>query len=185
MVTITGRNEAPATVAVAAPSVAAARTLAVFRIATGFIFLWAFFDKTFGLGFSTPSERAWIHGGTPAQGFLNSEAVTGPLKGFFTGIASPTVDVLFMLGMLAVGLAVMLGIGLRISAVAGSAIMVFMYLAEWVFTAGAASTNPLVDYHIVYAFALIIFALYAAGDTWGAGRIWKSLPIVKKYTWLV
>jgi thiosulfate dehydrogenase [quinone] large subunit len=161
------------------------RTLAVLRLATGFIFLWAFLDKTFGLGFSTPAERAWLNGGTPAQGFLNSPGVTGPLQPFFVGIANPLVDALFMLGMIAVGLAVMLGVGLRISAAAGSLIMVFMYLAEWPFTAGAASTNPLVDYHIIYALALIVVAVFSAGDTWGFGQTWRALPIVRKYPWLV
>jgi thiosulfate dehydrogenase [quinone] large subunit len=63
--------------------------------------------------------------------------------------------------------------------------MVFMYLAEWVFTPNAASTNPLVDYHIIYALALIVVAVFAAGDTWGLGKTWKSLPIVQKYTWLI
>ena len=69
--------------AVAAPALDAGttllqrRTLAVLRLATGFIFLWAFLDKTFGLGFSTPAERAWLNGGTPAQGFLNSPASPG------------------------------------------------------------------------------------------------------------
>lgn len=161
------------------------RTLAVLRLATGFIFLWAFFDKTFGLGFSTPTERAWLNGGTPAQGFLNSPGVTGPLQPFFVGIANPLVDFLFMLGMIAVGLAVMLGIGLRISAIAGSLIMVFMYLAEWVFTPNTASTNPLVDYHIIYALALIVIAVFMAGDTWGFGKTWKALPIVQKFPWLI
>ncbi|MCU1543434.1 MAG: DoxX family protein [Microbacteriaceae bacterium] len=161
------------------------RSLAVLRLATGFIFLWAFLDKTFGLGFSTPAERAWINGGTPSQGFLNSEAVTGPLKPFFATIASPTSDVLFMLGMIAIGVAVMLGIGTRVSAVAGSVIMVFMYLAEWPFAANAASTNPLVDYHIIYALSLIVVAALAGGDTWGLGRTWKALPIVRNNRWLV
>jgi thiosulfate dehydrogenase [quinone] large subunit len=161
------------------------RSVAVLRLATGFIFLWAFLDKTFGLGFSTPAERAWVNGGTPSQGFLNSEAVTGPLKPFFASIASPASDVLFMLGMLAIGVAVLLGIGLRVSAVAGSVIMVFMYLAEWPFTPGAASTNPLVDYHIIYALSLIVVAALAGGDTWGFGRTWKALPIVRKNRWLV
>jgi thiosulfate dehydrogenase [quinone] large subunit len=160
------------------------RSLAVLRLATGFIFLWAFLDKTFGLGFSTPAERAWINGGTPAQGFLTSEAVTGPLQPFFVAIATPVTDVLFMLGMIAVGLAVMLGVGLRISAVAGSLIMVFMYLAEWPFAANLASTNPLVDYHIIYALALITVAFLSAGDTWGFGRTWKSLPLVRSHSWL-
>jgi thiosulfate dehydrogenase [quinone] large subunit len=159
-------------------------TLAVLRLATGFIFLWAFLDKTFGLGFSTPTERAWINGGSPSQGFLGSEAVTGPLQPFFAGIASPASDVLFMLGMLGIGLAVMLGIGLRVSAVAGTVILVLMYLAEWPFAANAASTNPIVDYHIIYALALIVVAATAAGDTWGFGSQWRKLPVVRTQAWL-
>ena len=158
--------------------------LSVLRLATGFIFLWAFFDKTFGLGFSTPVERAWINGGTPSQGFLNSPAVVGPLKPFFASIASPLSDTLFMAGMLGIGLAVMLGIGLRISAVAGSIILVLMYLAEWPFGANADSTNPAVDYHIIYALALIVVAVLAAGDTFGFGRAWRKLPFVRSHSWL-
>lgn len=159
--------------------------LAVLRLATGFIFLWAFADKTLGLGFSTPAERAWINGGTPSQGFLKGDAVTGPLKDFFAGIASPATDLLFMLGMLAIGVAVILGIGLRVSAVVGSLIMVLMYLAEWPFTPLTASTNPLVDYHIIYGLALIVVAATLAGNTWGLGKWWQSLPIVQSQKWLV
>ena len=158
--------------------------LATLRLAMGFIFLWAFLDKTFGLGFSTPAERAWVNGGTPSQGFLGSEAVTGPLQPFFASIASPTSDVLFMLGMLGIGVAVMLGIGLRVSAVAGSIILVLMYLALWPFSANTGSTNPLVNYHIIFALALIAIAATSAGNTWGFGRIWRSLPIVRSNSWL-
>jgi thiosulfate dehydrogenase [quinone] large subunit len=158
--------------------------LAVLRLALGFIFLWAFLDKTFGLGFSTPAERAWINGGTPSQGFLLGDGVTGPLKPFFAAIASPASDILFMIGMLAIGLAVMLGIGLRISAVVGTLILVAMYLAEWPFAAYAASTNPIVDYHIIYALGLITVAVLAAGDTLGLGRAWSRLAIVDRMPWL-
>jgi thiosulfate dehydrogenase [quinone] large subunit len=165
-------------------SAGARRVLAVARIVIGFTFLWAFIDKTFGLGFATPAERAWINGGTPSQGYLNSDSVTGPLKPFFASIAGPASDVLFMLGMLGIGVAVMLGIGLRVSAVAGTILMVAMYLAEWPFAAGGSSTNPAVDYHIVYALALIVVAATAAGDTWGLGTWWKSLPFVRTQKWL-
>ncbi len=165
-------------------SATARRWLAVTRLATGFVFLWAFLDKTFGLGFSTPVERAWINGGTPAQGFLMSEGVTGPLQPWFQSMANPVVDVLFMAGMLAVGMAVMLGIGLRVAAVSGAAIMLLMYLAEWPFLIGAGSTNPVVDYHIVYALALILMAVLAAGDTWGLGAWWKKLDVVQRFHWL-
>lgn len=160
------------------------QALAVLRLATGFIFLWAFLDKTFGLGFSTPTERAWINGGTPSQGFLGSDAVSGPLKPFFAGIASPATDALFMLGMLSIGLAVMLGIGLRISAIAGSVIMLLMYLAEWPFAVNAASTNPLVDYHIIYAIALVVISVTAAGDTWGFGTPWRKWLGIRPTSWL-
>ncbi|MDM7832403.1 DoxX family protein [Cellulomonas edaphi] len=162
--------------------------LALARLATGFIFLWAFLDKTFGLHYSTGAAVAegepslsWIDGGTPSQGFLKF-GTTGPLKDFFGDIASPATDWLFMLGMLGVGLAVMLGIGLRVSAVAGSLIMALMWLAEWPLQQG--STNPLIDYHVIYALVLIIAALTFAGDTWGLGKWWANLPIVQKYTWL-
>ncbi|SJN36538.1 putative integral membrane protein SCJ12.13c [Microbacterium esteraromaticum] len=161
------------------------RWLAIMRLAIGFIFFWAFLDKTFGLGYSTPLERAWISGGTPSQGFLNSDSVIGPLKPFFAAIASPVSDVLFMVAMLAIGLAVLLGVGLRVSAVVGTILMLAMYLAEWPFGANAASTNPLVDYHIIYALALIVTAALAAGDTWGFGRQWKALPLVRRNRWLV
>ena len=184
----TAQSAATSTVTYESPVIESARgrhALAVLRLATGFIFLWAFFDKTFGLGFSTPAERAWINGGTPSQGFLNSDGVVGPLKPLFTAIASPTSDVLFMLGMLGIGVAVMLGIGLRVSAVAGTVIMILMYLAEWPFAANAGSTNPAVDYHIIYALALIVVAALAAGDTWGAGRVWKRLGFVQKMPWLI
>jgi thiosulfate dehydrogenase [quinone] large subunit len=176
---VTTRPRAAVAESAIVTSSAGRRALAVLRLATGFIFLWAFLDKAFGLGFSAPAKAAWISGGTPSQGFLKSPAVTGPLKDFFATIASPATDALFMLAMLAVGVAVMAGIGLRVSAVAGSIVLVFMYLAEWPFTANAGSTNPLVDYHVIYALVLIVIAMLSAGDTWGFGRAWKRLNIVK------
>jgi thiosulfate dehydrogenase [quinone] large subunit len=178
--TIPARNETAIVT-----SVGGRRVLAVLRIATGFIFLWAFLDKTFGLGYSTLPVNAWIHGGTPSQGFLKSPAVVGPFKGFFATIASPTTDVLFMLGMLAVGVAVILGIGLRVSAIAGTIILLFMYLAEWSFGPNAASTNPVVDYHIIFALSLIVVAVLSAGDAWGLGRSWKRLAVVQNHRWLI
>ena len=178
--TIPARNETAIVT-----SVDGRRVLAVLRIATGFIFLWAFLDKTFGLGYSTPAARAWIHGGAPSQGFLKSPAVVGPLKPFFAAIASPTTDVLFMIGMLTIGVAVILGIGLRVSAVAGSIILLFMYLAEWTFGANADSTNPLVDYHIIFALSLIVIAVLSAGDGWGLGIAWKRIQFVQNHRWLI
>lgn len=171
-------------------SLSARRTMAVARIAVGFIFLWAFLDKTFGLGYSTASAKAWIHGGSPTSGFLGHVDV-GPFQGFFTSLGGSTVvDILFMAGMLAVGLALILGIGLRIAAVAGTVILLMMWAAEWplaqLTSAGqpSGSVNPIVDYHLVYALVAIVAALTFAGRTWGFGKMWESTSLVKRLPWL-
>ena len=165
----------------------ASATLAGLRVATGFVFLWAFFDKLFGLGYSTPSERAWINGGSPTKGFLGS-IEAGPFASTFRSIAGDWwVDWLFMVGLLAVGLAVMLGVGLRLAAVSGTVLVALMWIAEWHparFTSAGeptGSTNPLVDYHVIYALALIVIAVTAAGDRWGLGQAWRRLPIVRRH----
>ncbi|HEX5596734.1 MAG TPA: hypothetical protein VFX61_12075, partial [Micromonosporaceae bacterium] len=38
---------------------------ATVRLALGWTFLWAFLDKTFGLGHTTEAKDAWINGGNP------------------------------------------------------------------------------------------------------------------------
>src|SRR5690606_26225307 len=103
---------------------------AIARISSGWIFLWAFLDKTFGWGFATPAERAWRNGGSPTTGFLKGTEENA-LGGFFSSLAGQAwVDWLFMLGLLGVGLALILGVGLRIAAVAGTVMLVLMWLAE-------------------------------------------------------
>ncbi|QTE31557.1 DoxX family protein [Pengzhenrongella sicca] len=169
-------------------SSAGRHVLAASRLAVGFIFLWAFLDKTFGLHYSTGAAVAegtpslsWLEGGTPSQGFLTF-ATIGPFQDFFASIASPASDWLFMLALLGVGAAVMLGIGLRVSAAAGTLLMLSMWLAEWPLQQG--STNPLIDYHIVYALVLIACAVLRSGDTWGLGRRWAALDLVSRNGWL-
>jgi len=172
-------------------SPAAAKALAVLRIATGFIFLWAFLDKVFGLGFATPAARAWINGGSPTKGFLSGVDV-GPLQNVFHALAgNPIVDWLFMLGLLGIGVALIAGIGLRFAAVATTIMMAGMWLAEFPLDTTTAagepsmSTNPIVDYHIIYALVAIVAALAYAGHTWGLGKAWARLPLVQKNRWLI
>ena len=105
----------------------AAKFLAVFRVVLGFEFLWAFLDKTFGLGYATPSAKAWINGGSPTKGFLSNVAV-GPFEATFHSWAgTPWANWLFMLGLLGIGLALILGIGLRVAAVSGTLMMLGMW----------------------------------------------------------
>jgi thiosulfate dehydrogenase [quinone] large subunit len=174
----------------AATATAAGRALAVMRIATGLVFLWAFFDKTFGWHYATASGKGWIDGGSPTKGFLSGVSA-GPLQSFFHDIAGRGwTDTLFMLGLLGIGLALVGGVALRLTAVAGAVLMAMMWAAEWPpaqhLSDGqpSMSSNPLVDYHVLYALAMVLFAIAAAGATWGLGRTWNALPLVRRHGWL-
>jgi thiosulfate dehydrogenase (quinone) large subunit len=167
----------------------AAKALAVLRVATGFIFLWAFLDKTFGLNYATPSARSWINGGSPTKGFLSSVEV-GPFQSAFHSMAGTwAADWLFMLGLLGIGVALISGVAVRIAAASGVLMMALMWFAEFPLaqhtSAGApsGSNNPLVDYHLLYAVVLIVLAATYAGSTWGLGRIWARIPFVQRHRW--
>jgi len=162
----------------------ARKVLAVGRIVIGFFFLWPFLDKLFGLGFTTPSERAWINGGTPAQGYLDNLDPAQPLAGLFqTLFSNPLGDVVFMLGLLGIGVAMIVGAGVRIAGVGGALLMAFMYVVAlpWI---GEPTTNPVLDSHWIEALVLLIMAVTLAGDTWGLGRWWASTPAVRRFGWL-
>jgi thiosulfate dehydrogenase [quinone] large subunit len=153
--------------------------LACLRLALGWIFLWAFLDKLFGLGHETPTANAWINGGSPTEGFLG-KAVSGPFESFYHGFAGAAwADWMFMLGLAGIGVALIAGVGMRIAAVAGSVLMVAMWSAVL-----PPENNPFMDDHLVYAGVLIVLALTAAGDTLGLGRLWSRLSIVRRVPWL-
>ncbi len=159
------------------------RWMAVTRIALGLTFLWAFFDKLFGLGYSTPSARSWVSGGSPTKGFLSNVEV-GPLTDFFQGLAGkPVVDWLFMIGLLGIGLAFTLGIAMWVSAISGAVMMMMMWAAEWPLARltitgdPSGSTNPIIDYHLIYALAMITLAILGAGRVWGLARQWRGTAL--------
>jgi thiosulfate dehydrogenase (quinone) large subunit len=169
----------------------AMKALAVLRISTSFVFLWAFLDKTFGLGYSTPWARAWINGGSPTRGFLKSVEV-GPFQSTYHAIAGTWwADWLFMLGLLGIGVALLGGIAMRIAASAGVLMMALMWFAEDPLarhtSAGAltGSVNPITDYHFIYAAVLVVLALTYAGRTWGLGGWWARLPFVRRHHSLI
>ncbi|RIH59426.1 hypothetical protein D3C59_27400, partial [Streptomyces sp. SHP22-7] len=85
------------------------------RVLMGFVFLWAFVDKTFGFGYATASGKGWVDGGSPTEGFLGHVAV-GPMESTFHSWAGAVwADWLFMLGLLGIGLALTAGVALRLA----------------------------------------------------------------------
>ena len=151
--------------------------LAGIRLALGWTFLWAFLDKTFGLGHETAEKAAWINGGSPTEGFL-SHAATGPFQSIYNNIAGQAwADWTFMLGLLGIGLALTVGIGMRIAAAAGALLLVLMWTAVL-----PPENNPFMDDHLIYAALLVVLALTNAGNTIGLGTWWSKT--VGKHTWL-
>ncbi|MGW3043987.1 hypothetical protein ACWC9T_28970 [Kitasatospora sp. NPDC001159] len=185
------RTTQPADRAAAGAATAAAATaLAAARVSLGFVFLWAFLDKTFGLGYATRSASSWVNGGSPTKGFLGHVSA-GPLQSTFHHWAGQAwADWLFMLGLLGIGLALIGGVGLRIAAASGTVLLALMWAAEWpparhlANGAASGSSNPVADYHVVYALLLIALAATGAGNSWGLGRRWAALPVVRDRPWL-
>ncbi|MBX6766244.1 MAG: DoxX family membrane protein, partial [Actinomadura rubrobrunea] len=150
-------------------SPAARYVWAVARLALGWVFAWAFLDKTFGLGHETPAAKAWIEGGSPTEGFLKNSP-TGPFEGLYHDMAGLAwVDWLFMIGLAGIGAALLLGIGMRIAAAGGALLLVMMWAAVL-----PPDNNPFMDDHLVYAIVLVGLALVSAGDTLGLGRWWSN-----------
>ena len=154
---------------------AIAITAGITRLALGWVFLWAFLDKTFGLGHETAKADAWINGGHPTFGFLNFGAA-GPFKDFYNGIAGDAwADWLFMIGLAGIGIALVLGVFMNLAAASGAVMLFLMWTAVL-----PPDNNPFMDDHLIYGAVLVLLALLGAGRYLGLGAYWERLPMVKR-----
>jgi len=150
--------------------------MGLMRIALGFTFLWAFFDKLFGLGYATTPAKSWLNRVSPTTGFLKAGA-TGKLFGhYFNSLAgSGVVDWLFMLGLLYIGFALTTGITLRLASLAGMAMVTLMWLALV-----PSANNPIVDDHVIYfTIFLVIFNTTEHGFL-SLYNWWTARPLVQR-----
>ena len=146
------------------------------RISLAFVLLWAFIDKVLGLGFATTPDKSWLQGVSPTTGFLKF-GVEGIFAPFFQSLAgNPLIDWLFMLGLLGIGLALLLGIGLKIAGYSGALLMFFMYLSLF-----PPKNNPIIDEHIIYLLLFLIFAKRGVGHHFSLHTWWKNTEFVRKY----
>lgn len=151
-------------------------SLFLLRISLSLIFLWAFFDKLFGLGISTAKAQAWLAGGSPTTGFLRFGA-TGPLHNFYASLAGQAwVDWLFMVGLLLIGLSLLLGVGMKIAIYTGSLLLLMMWSALlW------PKNHPFLDDHLIYILVLFVLQHARAGRILGFGERWSNTALVKKF----
>jgi thiosulfate dehydrogenase [quinone] large subunit len=171
--------------------------LSLTRIAIGFTFLWAFFDKLFGLGFSTcrttaddgtytidvMCDKAWVHGARITEGYLGSS--TGPFADFFKNLGEQAwTDWPFMLGLFGIGFALCFGVGTRIALFAGPAMLMLMYISHYWPGQGANTSNPFVEEHLIESLAIIAIVLLELRyrQAVGFGEWWKRKVGVKNWT---
>lgn len=173
-----------AAVVTKAPS-AATKIWGLTRISIGLVFLWAFFDKLFALGFATGrledgtvdyfGEAAWISGGSPTYGFLTF-GTKGPFAEFYQSFAGQAwADWLFMLGLLGIGVAVTFGVFMKLGAYAGALLLFFMWTAFL-----PPEHHPFLDDHLIYGLVLLGLAQVNAGDVFGFGKVWGATPLVER-----
>lgn len=157
------------------------------RISLGLIFLWAFLDKFFGLGFTTcraeggiinyGCDAAWSNGGSPTEGFLKF-ATKGPFADTFQSLAgNGFIDFLFMLGLLGIGVALVLGIGVKLGGYLGATMLVLMYAASAIWP----EHHPFLDEHLVYAMVLVGLVMVNDRQALGFGPTWRKLDLVKNH----
>ena len=157
----------------------AARYLwAVTRIGMGWIFLWPFFDKMFGLGHETPSAKSWINGGNPTKGFLSGSI--GPFSSFYHDIAGAGwVNWLFMFGLIVIAVGLLFGVFMRLACAGGALLVVLMWSASL-----PPANDIFLDDHIIFALLLVGLALVGAGNTLGVGHWWTRTSLVQRFAWL-
>ena len=149
--------------------------LTILRIMIGWMMLWGFLDKMFGLGYETSAGSGLIDGVSPSSFVIY---VTGGIfKDLFTSMAgNPFVDFLMMAGMLIIGITMIFGFASKLTSVAMSLFLLTMYMLHV-----PPTDNPLIDYHITWILA--IWAIYLLGgyDRLSISAKWKELSMVRRF----
>lgn len=147
------------------------------RVSLGWLYLWAFFDKMFGLGFATSAGSGWTDGGSPTFGYL-THATKGPFMEIYQSLAaSALVEWLFMLGLLFVGMALVSGALVRLGALAGALFSVLFYTSGFM----PPEHNPFLDEHVIYFILFIGLYIMAPTSRFDISRIWRRIPLVQRY----
>lgn len=152
--------------------------LAVFRILVGWLLLWGFLDKMFGLGFETPPGSGMIDGVSPSSAVVY--VTDGIFKDLFLAMAGNWfIDIIFMLGLLVLGVTMILGIASKLTTIGVSAFLLVMWMLEV-----PPKDNPLIDYHLILIIGTIAtyclkgFERYSLYDKWQETWLVKRFPIL-------
>lgn len=142
--------------------------LTLLRVALGVLFLYA--------GVTKLVSPAWS-----AAGYLQGAKTFGS---FYLLLASPgvlpVINFINQWGLTLLGVSLILGAGVRLSAPLGAVLMLLYYFPVLQFPY-IAPHSLLVDDHIIYALALLVLYGFRAGRILGAGAVCGSWPLCRRF----
>lgn len=142
------------------------------RLSLAWIFLFAASHQVFVADFSV-------------AGFLGS---TKTFHWLFASLTAPVPAAILSFfvayGHLLIGLSLLSGLFVRVSAVFGIAIMLLYWMAHMDFPFISDANNFLVDEHIIYALVLGLLIAVRAGHIWGLDSWAENQPTVSQNRWL-
>ena len=157
------------------------RLAAIVRVAVGFIFLTAGFQKAFldAEPFSAVGFLKFGTAGTPFLGAPVEGGIYNPTNALWVSLAGnaavmPFVNWLVVFGQIAIGAALILGLGTRFAAAMGTFMMLFFFLAAWEFEHG------IVNQHLTYALVTAFIGYIGAGRFYGLDGIVEKLALVRE-----
>lgn len=138
------------------------------RITLGWMFFYA--------GITKVLDPTWS-----AAGYLKG-AKTFPL--FYNWLLQPNIlpviNFINEWGLVLLGVSLIIGLGIRLSSILGSVLMILYYLPLLQFPYPNAHSF-FVDEHIIYIAALLVLASIKAGQVWGLGAWCTNCSVCKKY----
>jgi len=151
---------------------AASRSLLLLlRLAMAWVFLYAASHQVFA---------DWS-----VSGFLGS---TKTFHWLFAPLTAPALATALTLlvgyGHLAIGLSLLSGLMVRVSAIFGIGLMLLYWMAHMDFPFISDTNNFLIDEHIVYALLLGLLIAQRAGHAFGLDEWAAKLPAVRQHAWL-
>lgn len=140
-----------------------------FRLAMGWTFLYAASHQVF--------DPNWT-----VVGFLSHTKTFHDVYAVFTTPAwAPVITFLVEYGHLLIGLSLISGLMVRVSASFGILLMIMYWTAhmDWPFIEN--KNNFILDYHIVYAGVLVYLIAKRAGHVWGLDALAEKLPLFRDH----
>jgi thiosulfate dehydrogenase [quinone] large subunit len=140
----------------------------VFRLLMAWTFLYSASHQVFNPHFS-------------AAGFLAQTKTFHDVYAMFTAPAiDPVLTFLIGYGRLLIGLSLLFGLMVRVSATFGAALLLLYWTAymDWPFIEN--TNNFIIDYHVVYATVCVYLIFKRAGHVWGLDAWAEKLPLVQE-----